>query len=124
MNPNSDLVINAHKNIVKAYNDFFNSKVMAHDTFFNGDKKIENSEINHDLDYYLKEKDNASLKLWLAIAEDTKDINPSLKNNIESNTERYSSFSSSDSCWVSRLWNIDTEYKRCNHCGKVHRSFL
>lgn len=123
MNNNSELVINAYKNFIKSNETLMNCRTIAHDKYFNGNEifDINNNEL--DLVKILNENENLAVELWLSISEDTKDINPTMKDDILKRKERYSSFNSSDKCWISRLWNINTEEKSCQHCGKIHRSF-
>lgn len=60
-----------------------------------------------------------TVSLWLAIAQDTKDINPSLEADIKKNPSRFEQLFPKDDCWIRRMWDV-TQTFDCRQCGCTH----
>lgn len=63
----------------------------------------------------------STLILWTTIADVTKSINPTLRNDIDRRPNSFKHLNESDICWMDKVWKVKQKAcTRCSHCGKTH----
>lgn len=71
------------------------------------------------LEDMIQEIQQANRKVWLAVYEETKEINPSLIRDIE--VGQYdNNMTTSDLCYLDRNWGV-LNSEKCPHCGNIHK---
>ncbi|MCJ8292912.1 MAG: hypothetical protein MJK15_00765 [Colwellia sp.] len=71
-------------------------------------------------DAYLAKDKELARAVWLAVAELTAKVNPSLKREVERGNYDEFYLYSTNMCFLDSNWAILDNGKNCTHCGVIH----
>jgi len=69
---------------------------------------------------HLGKTDKLARAVWLAVAKDTKKVNPSLKKEVDRGVYDCFYLLSSNMCFLDANWQVRAKGHKCKHCGKIH----
>lgn len=84
------------------------------------EKTFDSITNNEEYDAYFKTKHELAVNVWRAVAEEIKDNNPGIEDDIErGHYDKWYLFDSTK-CFVDTRWQIFPKGTRCAQCGEIH----